>query len=293
MQDYKDDSTWLMLGNCLERMEEIPVGSIDMILCDPPYIGMINEKWDRKDYDTANDFYSNIMRIAEKKLRWGGRLVLFGSNDTLDFYYRNNTLLHRELLVVEKDVRAVSAGRNTKQYKQHINCTEYVFVATKYAREYTRSMLLEQQKKYNLSSKQINELLSVKSNGGGMWSIYTGNNRCNQVPTKERWIKFQSIFSGLPDYELFEEVFNNSIGKGNVLKGFDFRIKDRKHPTQKPVALLEYLIKTYTNEGEAILDFAMGSCSTGVAAKNTNRKFIGIELDEGYFDIAKYRIIGE
>lgn len=62
------------------------------------------------------------------------------------------------------------------------------------------------------------------------------------------------------------------------------------HPTQKPVALLEYLIKTYTNEGETVLDFTMGSGSTGVACKNLNRKFIGIEKDEKYFEIAKERI---
>ena len=62
------------------------------------------------------------------------------------------------------------------------------------------------------------------------------------------------------------------------------------HPTQKPVALMEYLIKTYTNEGETVLDFTMGSGTTGVAAKNLNRNFIGIEMDEGYFDIAKERI---
>ena len=66
--------------------------------------------------------------------------------------------------------------------------------------------------------------------------------------------------------------------------------KNKKHPTQKPVALMEYLIKTYTNEGETILDFTMGSGSTGVAAKNTNRKFIGIEQDTNYFNIAKERI---
>jgi len=68
--------------------------------------------------------------------------------------------------------------------------------------------------------------------------------------------------------------------------------KDRpsKHPTQKPVALMEYLIKTYTNEGETVLDFTMGSCSTGVACKNTNRNFIGIEQDEKYFKIAQDRI---
>ena len=64
------------------------------------------------------------------------------------------------------------------------------------------------------------------------------------------------------------------------------------HPTQKPVALLEYLIKTYTNEGDIILDNCMGSGSTGVACVNTNRNFIGFELDKKYFEIAKNRIGG-
>ena len=62
------------------------------------------------------------------------------------------------------------------------------------------------------------------------------------------------------------------------------------HPTQKPVALLEYLIKTYTNEGETVLDFTFGSGSTGVACLNTNRKFLGVEMNEEYFNIAKDRI---
>ena len=66
--------------------------------------------------------------------------------------------------------------------------------------------------------------------------------------------------------------------------------KDRTHPTQKPIALLEYLIKTYTNENDTVLDFTMGSGSTGVACKNINRNFIGIEKDTKYFEIAKNRI---
>ena len=74
----------------------------------------------------------------------------------------------------------------------------------------------------------------------------------------------------------------------NVLK-FN-RDRPQVHPTQKPVALLEYLIKTYTNEGDTVLDFTMGSGSTGVAAKNLNRKFVGIELSEEYFEIARKRI---
>lgn len=70
----------------------------------------------------------------------------------------------------------------------------------------------------------------------------------------------------------------------------DYSAQSRLHPTQKPVALMEYLIKTYTNESDTVLDFTMGSGSTGVACKNLNRKFIGIELDESYFNIAKERI---
>lgn len=66
--------------------------------------------------------------------------------------------------------------------------------------------------------------------------------------------------------------------------------KQRVHPTQKPIELLEWLVKSYSNEGDTILDFTMGSGSTGVACKNTNRNFIGIELDETYYNIAKERM---
>ena len=68
--------------------------------------------------------------------------------------------------------------------------------------------------------------------------------------------------------------------------------KNKLHPTQKPVALMEYLIKTYTNEGDTVLDNCMGSGTTGVACKNLNRNFIGMELDQDYFEIAKKRIEG-
>ena len=77
-------------------------------------------------------------------------------------------------------------------------------------------------------------------------------------------------------------TFNNRVGELNNL--------NRLHPTQKPIALLEYLIKTYTKENETVLDFTMGSGSTGVACINTTRNFIGIELDDNYFKIAEDRI---
>lgn len=85
-----------------------------------------------------------------------------------------------------------------------------------------------------------------------------------------------------PVYYMSDEYYPTSI--------LEFKTERGLHPTQKPVALMEYLIKTYTNEGETVLDFTMGSGTTGVACVNTGRKFIGIELDKGYFDVACKRI---
>jgi site-specific DNA-methyltransferase (adenine-specific) len=84
----------------------------------------------------------------------------------------------------------------------------------------------------------------------------------------------------------------SSSGKGYPKDVIEFSSDKGLHPTQKPVALMEYLIKTYTNEGQTVLDFTMGSGTTGVACKNLGCSFIGIELDEAYFNIAKERING-
>ena len=88
------------------------------------------------------------------------------------------------------------------------------------------------------------------------------------------------------------DEYINPLGKNlrNPSSVQKFNTEVGKHPTQKPIALMEYLIKTYTNENETVLDFTMGSGSTGVAAKNLNRNFIGIEQDDKYFDIATERI---
>ena len=89
------------------------------------------------------------------------------------------------------------------------------------------------------------------------------------------------------------QTHNTGTRYPRSIQRFNTDKRNSVHPTQKPVALLEYLIKTYTNEGDLVLDNCMGSGSTGVAAKNTNRDFIGVELDENYFEIAKKRIEGE
>lgn len=291
MKDVITENCQLMFGDCLERMKEIPDESVDLILTDPPYVGMVKERWDNMSTAYYDKLFQEFMKESERILRFGGRFVSFGSNDTLTYLYKYNLLKHRELLVVEKDVAKVSAGRNTKRYNQHINCTEYVFVATKFQREYVKSLLKSKQTSIGFSSKQINELLGVKSNGGGMWSIYTGKNVCEQVPTREKWNIFREKLGIDIKYDTFEEVFNNDLGLSNVLKGINFNFKGRQHPTQKPLEIMEYLISRYSRVGDKILDMFMGSGSTGVACLNTNRKFTGIEKVEEYFNIGVNRIL--
>ena len=93
------------------------------------------------------------------------------------------------------------------------------------------------------------------------------------------------------NYGAYEQGhITESNGERYPIDIIEFKKDSGLHPTQKPVALLEYLIKTYTNEGETVLDNCMGSGSTGVACVNTNRNFIGYELDEKYFEIAEKRI---
>ena len=122
-------------------------------------------------------------------------------------------------------------------------------------------------------------------------------NQCLYNPQKFKGKPYKTKSkSGNHKNSVYEDGGLNSIITINKGDRFPLQLlkfnrdKNKVHPTQKPVALLEYLIKTYTNENDTVLDFTMGSGSTGVACKNTNRNFIGIELDKKYFNIAKQRI---
>ncbi len=120
----------------------------------------------------------------------------------------------------------------------------------------------------------------------------------NKLPTynpqmigeEERRVTRSGNVSKTTNYGSFTEIAESTY-KGRYPKSiYKCHKENGLHPTQKPVALMEYLIKTYTNEGETVLDFTMGSGTTGVACKNLNRNFIGIELDKEYYEIAKQRI---
>lgn len=138
-----------------------------------------------------------------------------------------------------------------------------------------------------LAKKQplkIHEIVSVFNSGIYIPQMTKGRYR-KKMGLKESEITGGNSFAKQTENDLYYPQTIQEFSTANMRKG-------RLHPTQKPVALLEYLIKTYTNEGETVLDNCMGSGSTGVACKNLNRKFIGIELDDTYYEIAKNRING-
>jgi site-specific DNA-methyltransferase (adenine-specific) len=122
--------------------------------------------------------------------------------------------------------------------------------------------------------------------------IVFGLNKVNYYPqmTKGKMRK-KGGYSSSDNYGLKPTLsYNDQYYPKNLINISNASQKGKQHPTQKPIELMEYLIKTYTNENETVLDFTMGSGTTGVAAKNLNRNFIGIEQEEKYFNIAEERI---
>lgn len=229
----------LMQGDCLERMKEIPSGSVDMILTDPPY-GTTACKWD--SIIPLEPMWEQLKRIIKPN----GAIVMTASQPFTSILITSNLNCYKHQWVWNKNN---SAGFATAKVRPFAICEDVLVFSgsgekVKYYPQMTKGKM---RKKGGYSSSD---------NYGIKPTLKT----CDQYYPKN----------------LIE--ISNANQKGKV------------HPTQKPVALMEYLIKTYTNECETVLDFTMGSGSTGVAAKNLNRKFIGIELDEDYFTIAKNRI---
>lgn len=181
-----------------------------------------------------------------------GAIVLFGSQPFTSMLVCSNLKMFKYEWIYEKTQPSGHLNAKRMPMKYHENILVF------YKKQPTYNPIKTQGHKRKQSKGQI-----VEETGNGCYGVQTGAN----YDSTERYPK--SI-----------QVFSNGLMKQRSL-----------HPTQKPVELLEYLIKTYTNENDLVLDNCMGSGSTGVAALNTNRNFIGIELDEQYFEIARRRIM--
>jgi len=232
---------WLMLGDTLERMREIPDGSVDMVLCDLPY-GTTACKWD--SVIPFEPLWEQYKRVIKKN----GAIVLFGSEP------------FSSLLRVS----------NLKQFK-------YDWVWDKVRPSGFQIAKYVPMKRH--------ELVSVFCNGTPNWNPQKEK---RDKPIKGK-VASSSDSSPLKYNDGITRIYNDKNPQSILVYS---KQSDGKyvHPTQKPVALMEYLIRTYTNEGETVLDNTMGSGTTGVACVNTGRRFIGIERDEEYFKIAKARI---
>ena len=282
--------------DCISQMKTIKNNTVDLIISDPPYYKVVNEKWDYKWKNEAEYVTWSLEWIKEatRVLRLGGTFYLFGYFRTLSLlvpHFKSLGLELRQQIIIDKGIRAVS-GRATKKYKMFPNVTESLLFLIKDNKQFIKPFLKEHQMKKGLSSKEINEKLGLKSNGGGMWSIYTGNNVAEQFPTKELWNKLSNVLDFNLEYEKIAQTFNPVMGITDVWRDIDFYKENHLHPTQKPLDLITRLVKASSNENDLVLDPFGGSGTTALACKNENRNCISIELEETYCNIAKNRIKG-
>lgn len=284
----------VILGNCIDVLKNHSENYYDLVIADPPYWKVINEKWDYR-WRTEEDYIKwSKLWLSEvyRTMRIGGTFYLFGYFRTLVKlmpYLQDLGFSLRQQIVINKGIKSV-AGRATKNYKIFPNVTESILFLTKDNIPYSRKFLKSRQKALGLSSKEINEALGVKSNGGGMWSIYTGQNVCEQFPTKELWSKLQKILQFNVPYESVSQTFNPEMGITDVWDDVDFYKEKRYHPTQKPLKLIDRLICASSNVGDKVLDPFAGSGSTLISCKKNNRIATVIEIEEEYIEKIKTRL---
>jgi len=240
----------LRLGDCLEVIKTIEDNSIDAIITDPPY-GTTACKWD--SVIPFEPMWEQLNRIIKPN----GAIVLFGSEPFSSALRMSNIKNYKYDWVWEKQQGANFANVNYQPFR----VSETISIFGDFATSFNR----KKPKNYN-----------PQKTDGKPYTCVSGKQKHN------------TLNSGSAKDGKFKTISDGKRHPRNIIK-FSHD-KDKQHPTQKPVALMEYLIKTYTNEGETVLDFTMGSGTTGVAAKNTSRNFIGIEMDDKYFKIAQERI---
>lgn len=300
----------LMYGDCLERMKEIQDGSVDLILCDPPYgtvggMGAGERRYSSLasiEWDVAIS-PASIFEHCERLLRVNGALILFSqepytsrliteAHGNLPFSYRltwlkdhfaNCLLVNKAPVSYSEDVLVFFKSHDT--LKQH--------PLRKYAK-----LIMEH---IGRSLKQINSDLGHRRAEHFFYVDSTQFGLCTEQ-TYEQLISRYHMQNCpfLMSYGQMSEIDRRFVRRFNLPEGQKYKsnileykkIRNGLHPMEKPVALLEDLIKTYSNPGDTVLDFTMGSGSTGVACLNSGRPFIGIEKDQGYFETAKHRIEG-
>ncbi len=242
-------------GDCLELMKEIQSGSIDMILCDLPY-GTTACKW-----DTIIPF-SELWTQYERIIKDNGAIVLTASQPFTSELIHSNINIFKYEWIWEKSNPSNIALANKQPMKYHENiCIFYKKQPT-----YNKQMIPRESDRIKQAHKNDYSFHNSTSEQTGLKYIEVSSSRYNS--------EFKNP---------------SSIIKVNSLRPNSKEFV--KHPTQKPISLFEYLIKTYTNEGETVLDNCSGSGTTAIACINTNRNYICMEKDYEYYNKSMGRIL--
>ena len=248
-------------GDCLEIMDKLIEEGVvfDAIITDPPY-GTTDCRWD--SVIPLDEMWNRINKLIKDT----GAIALFGSQPFTSVLISSNIKCFREEIIWLKN----KSGSGLQAKQKHIKVHENIVVFSK-KRTYTYNpqKWLVSDKEFLTQRKTFKEL-EVANN------IYQPMKRVQKKDDGTR-NPISIVSSAVP--------FTPSKSKT-----YSDEVDIRYHETQKPIKLMEYLVKTYTDENDLVLDFTMGSGSTGVACSNLNRRFIGIELDEKYFNIAKERM---
>lgn len=299
----------LMQGDCLERMKEIESGTVDMILTDPPYGTMKGAELDgwegnKTNWDDIID-HNKMLSECNRILRVNGALILFSqdpytgklmteTHGNMPFSYRMTWLKDHFANPLFSKKAPVNYTEDTcvffKKYDtlaQH-PLRDYVYKLFKYIGKTKNELFSE------MGHQGVCHFMRYETMQFGLCTEKTYNQLINDygISSLDWFMEFNDLRNTDDAFKkATARTFNLDMNKKYKSNVLEYK-KDYTglHPTQKPVALIEDLIKTYTCEGDKVLDFTMGSGTTGVAAKNLNRDFIGIELDENYFEIAKNRI---
>jgi len=305
----------LYLGDCLIESDKIETGTVDLILTDLPYGTMkgINEEfvgYGRKNHD--GHLWDNvidtdkIMQIANRILRKNGKMVMF-AQDPFSTELKTKAIPnipYNYSMIWEKNDFANALIAK----KAPVNYYEDVLVFSKNnefeglhpLRPYFKQVFefIGGSKKYimEIVGQRADHVFRINSSQFDLCTLETYNDIVKHFNiNKMQGFKEFDYLQGIDNQfkNTFASTFN--LWEGNKYKSNILKYKkdyNGFHPTQKPVLLLEDLIKTFSNENNLVVDLTMGSGSTGVACKNTNRDFIGIEMSEQYFNIAQNRING-
>ena len=303
LQQCSVSRSTLFHGDCLIESDKIQSGSVDLILTDLPYGNM--HRTGKADKATFGDNYfwdltiepKKVYEIANRILRKNGKMVLFSqepyTTQLINECINNVSFNYRAIWEKDNFANALFSKKAPVNYYEDILVFNKVDSGdNNRTKEY---LVVEKEKAYiaGWTDKSLRNLCGVSLKGGGLLCHYWGVGQW-MMPTKDKYTKLQETgFFKKPYEELkvmnkrYESTFN--LWEGNKYKSNILKYKKDYtgyHPTQKPILLLEDLIKTFSNENNLVVDLTIGSGSTAIACINTNRNYIGIEKDETYFNIA-------